>query len=301
MTKYSGWIIRNGHITSNKFTELFDMLQNAAMKSGLEAKIVKHHELVPLIDNGRPTLIGNYSNEKPDFILFWDKDVRLARHLENMGFRLYNSAQAIENCDDKSLTHQVLSKYGISMPKTITSPLLFPNCDLTDYTFYEYVEDELGYPFVIKEVYGSFGMQVHLVRDHSEFMEKVNELKHKPHVYQQFIQTSSGKDIRLHVVGDEVVATMMRKSESDFRANVTNGGKMYQYTPTEDQAALAVKASKLLGADFAGVDLLFGENDEPIICEVNSNAHMKNILSCTGIDVSEFIMDYIYKDLEAKK
>jgi len=300
MAKYSGWIIRNGHITSNKFTELFDMLQNAAMKSGLEARIVNHHELVPVIDNGRPKLVGKYSNEKPDFILFWDKDVRLARHLENMGFRLYNSAGAIENCDDKSLTHQVLSKYGISMPKTITSPLLFPNCDLTDFTFYQYVEEELGYPFVMKEVYGSFGMQVYLVRNHVEFMEKVNQLKHKPHVYQEFIQSSSGKDIRLHVVGDEVVATMMRKSESDFRANVTNGGKMYQYTPTKEQAALAVKSAKLLGADFAGVDLLFGENDEPIICEVNSNAHMKNILSCTGIDVSEFIMDYIYKDLEAK-
>jgi RimK family alpha-L-glutamate ligase len=132
-------------------------------------------------------------------------------------------------------------------------------------------------------------------------MEKVNQLKHKPHVYQEFIQSSFGKDIRLHVVGDEVVATMMRKSEIDFRANVTNGGKMYQYTPTEEQAALAVKSAKLLGADFAGVDLLFGENDEPIICEVNSNAHMKNILSCTGVDVSEFIMDYIYKDLEAKR
>lgn len=48
-----------------------------------------------------------------------------------------------------------------------------------------------------------------------------------------------------------------------------------------------------MGADFSGVDLLFGDNDEPIICEVNSNAHIKNVFDCTGIDVSEYIFDYI--------
>ena len=52
---------------------------------------------------------------------------------------------------------------------------------------------------------------------------------------------------------------------------------MKGYTPTKEQEKLAIKTCQVLGLDFAGVDILFGENDEPIVCEVNSNAHFKNI------------------------
>ena len=51
-----------------------------------------------------------------------------------------------------------------------------------------------------------------------------------------------------------------------------------------------------MGLDFAGVDILFGE-DGPVVCEVNSNAHMKNIYDCTGIDVSDFIIRYVIREM----
>ena len=53
-----------------------------------------------------------------------------------------------------------------------------------------------------------------------------------------------------------------------------------------------------MNLDFAGVDILFGENDEPILCEVNSNAHFKNILDCTGVNVAQCILDYIIGDIK---
>ena len=68
---------------------------------------------------------------------------------------------------------------------------------------------------------------------------------------------------------------------------------MQPYTPNEAFCQMAIHATKALDADFTGVDLLFGPNDEPILCEVNSNAHIKNIYDCTGIDVAEFIFKYI--------
>jgi glutathione synthase/RimK-type ligase-like ATP-grasp enzyme len=64
---------------------------------------------------------------------------------------------------------------------------------------------------------------------------------------------------------------------------------------------LAIRACKALGLDFGGVDLLFGENDTPLLCEVNSNAHIKNILTCTGINVAEHILAYIREKCEASK
>ncbi len=298
MKKFKGWIVFNGHITATKFTELFEWLQDTAIAKGIDVSLVKHYELIPVIEKGKAILKGKFANEKPDFVIFWDKDVHLARHLENMGLKLYNSARTIEVCDDKALTFQALSNFNIPMPKTITAPLLFPNCDLTNYDFYDEVIQELGFPLIIKESFGSFGRQVYLVENREDFFKKVDELKHKPHIYQEFIESSRGTDIRIQVVGKQVVTAVLRKSESDFRANVTNGGKMYKYEPTEEQINLALKCSEILGADFAGIDLLFGEDGKTYICEVNSNAHFKNIYLCTDVDTTKYIIDYITWDLE---
>ena len=86
---------------------------------------------------------------------------------------------------------------------------------------------------------------------------------------------------------------MLRYSDTDFRANITNGGKMVPFTPDKAWKEAAIKISKALKLDFAGVDLLFGKDDKPYICEINSNAHFKNIDDCTGSDVALEIIDYI--------
>ena len=73
---------------------------------------------------------------------------------------------------------------------------------------------------------------------------------------------------------------------------------MKKYEPSEDEINMAVEACKHIGLDFAGVDILFGENNEPILCEINSNAHFINIYNCTGINVADEIMKYINDMLE---
>ena len=62
-------------------------------------------------------------------------------------------------------------------------------------------------------------------------------------------------------------------------------------------ADAAVAACKAIGLDFAGVDVMFGAYAEPVVCEVNSNPHFKSSLECTGIDLSECIIDYILEKL----
>ena len=111
-------------------------------------------------------------------------------------------------------------------------------------------------------------------------------------LFQRFVEHSRGRDIRLQVVGDRVVGSMLRHSERDFRANITAGGAMEAYAPTEEEVQLALDAARAVGADFAGVDLLFGE-EGPLVCEVNSNAHFKNLQDCTGVDTAREILAYI--------
>lgn len=114
---------------------------------------------------------------------------------------------------------------------------------------------------------------------------------------QEYIESSKGQDVRIHVVGNEIVTAMKRVNKNDFRANITNGGSMEKYQPTKEQCEMALKVCEKLGLDFAGVDIMFGKNGEPVLCEVNSNAHFKNIYDCTGVNVAEKIIDYILKKI----
>lgn len=297
MYKKYGWLVYNGCLMTPKFIEIHNWYKKTAEENNIRLDLVKNNDILINIQEGSASVRGNIPETMPDFVLFLDKDIRLAKHLEKCGLRLFNSAFSIEACDDKTLTHELLANHNIKMPKTIIAPLVFSNTEETGSCYCEMLEDELSYPIVIKEAFGSFGQQVYIADNREELIKIRKKLVHIPHLYQEFIKSSRGKDIRLHVVGHEVVTSMLRCNDSDFRANITNGGTAYRTDPPKEFKDMAVKASNLLGSDFSGVDLLFGPDDEPILCEVNSNAHIKNVYMCTGVDVSLYIFSHIEKQL----
>lgn len=288
----SGWLIYNGNMNSNKFNEQIEWFQRAALNNGMTLEPVRNDDLAACVIQGK-TEIRSPFDKLPRFALFWDKDVRLARQMEKLGVKLFNASRAIAICDDKNMTHQMLSDQGIPMPDTIFAPLVYSGCDCDEAYFVERIESILSYPMIVKEAYGSFGAQVYMAKNRDELLGLRKRLAAKPHLYQEYIRTSHGRDVRIQMVGDRVVAAMLRTSDTDFRANITAGGNMQPFDPPKAFSDLAIRASRLLGLDFAGVDILFGKNDQPILCEINSNAHMKNLFDCTGVDVADLIIKYI--------
>jgi len=288
----TGWIIYNRYLQSDKFLEYATMLGEAATERGHHISILTNEDIVTTLQTEKLSLFP-----KPDYVLFTDKDIYLARFLENNDVRVFNRATTIEICDDKIKTYECLAKLQLPIPKTIVAPKTFQqNTKLTE-QFLSKVESELSFPYIVKENFGSFGEQVHLIHSLDEMKEKLNDLS-EPFMFQEFIKTSTGVDIRLQVVGEEVVAAMKRTARHDFRANVTAGGTMEPYNPSELEKKIAVEATKAVGADFAGVDLLLGPDNSSLICEVNSNAHIQNLLDCTGINAAEYIVEYVEKVFE---
>lgn len=292
----NGILVVNEFLNSLKFKELYQWLKNSAERFNINLDILTNREIMIGIDDRQLNM------HTIDFILFWDKDVLLARYLENLGFKVFNSSNAIEICDDKALTYVMLVNSGIKMPKTIVPPFTFDkkyNYNETKVmNFIEEVENKMSYPMIVKARRGSFGAQVHMANTKMELLDVIDKYDSNNIIFQEYIGSSKGRDIRLQVVGDNVVASMYRYSDTDFRVNITNGGKMKNYEPSDEEIYMAIKACKYLGMDFAGVDILFGENNEPILCEINSNAHFINIYNCTGINVADEIMKYINDMLE---
>ena len=229
-----------------------------------------------------------------DVVLCWDKDVRLLRVMEATGVKVYNCADAVALCDDKSLTHIELAKAGLPMPRTFIAPMTYVDYTEAGDDFLNTAAVELGFPLVMKECFGSLGEQVYLIENKGQLLENARRMKHRPFILQEFVKSSAGKDKRLYVVGGRVVAAMRRFSHTDFRANLGAGGHGEAYSPTEEEISLAVSACRVLGLDFAGVDLLDGPNG-PLICEVNASAHMAALEQCTGIDVAGEIVQYVLK------
>lgn len=277
-------MIVNGFLNSNKFNEIYLWLKEAFEKRGHFIETYTNIELMGI----------NHIENKPDFVLFWDKDIILAKSLEKLGLRLFNSAAAIEKCDNKALTYVEL-KGHIKMPDTIAAPMTYRNIGYVKCEFVKEAVKKLGLPVVIKECFGSFGQQVYLAESVEEAC-KILKGTREPVIFQKFVSESRGRDIRINMVGGKPVASMIRYNENDFRANVTIGGSMKKYEPSELEIKAAQDACKLLGLDFGGVDILFG-NEGPLVCEVNSNAHFKNIYDCTGINAADYIAEYVEKCL----
>lgn len=122
-----------------------------------------------------------------DFVLFWDKDVRLARALEACGFCVFNRADAIALCDDKAATHLMLAREGIPMPDTMVAPMTYLKMDEPGKAFLTRAEKRFGFPMVVKECYGSLGGQVYLARNMEELYALMDQMAARPFIIQEFV------------------------------------------------------------------------------------------------------------------
>ncbi len=269
----TGFLVVNAYLKSEKFDALYAHLKATAAKMGIELKTKTNEEML-------------FCEEKPDFVLFWDKDVNLAKHLENLGIPVYNSARSIELCDDKAKTYLTLEGV-VPQPETYIAPFTYIKTDYTE--FVKSAVERLGLPVVFKECFGSFGEQVFLCKTVEEVRSHIGD---KPFLLQKYIENGN-EDVRLEMVGGRCVAAMRRINTKDFRSNITNGGVAEPYTPTNTEFNIAVKACAVLGLDFGGVDIL----DHSLVCEVNSNAHIINLMNATGIDAAESIFEQIIQTI----
>lgn len=304
-----GLLITNRFLRTDKFVEHYEWLSAAARTRNITLDLWDNAAWP--IEYGERIYASLAEQMHPyQFVLYWDKDVRFGRYLmmvcEDLQIPVYNSVESMAVCDDKSETYRILQLWNkqknhaqepIPLLQTIVAPMTYSGIGYTNLDFLQEVIHRLQFPMVVKECFGSFGQQVHLISEEASLREWTLKLAGTPLLYQKYLRNSHGHDVRLQVVGDQVVAAMHRFSvNGDFRANLTNGGQMESYIPSAAERDLALRTVRALGLDFAGVDLLFSKGPDAeadVVCEVNSNAHFRNIAECTGVNVAEKIMEYI--------
>lgn len=284
----------NGYSQSSGGIHFYKRMKEELAKFSIDLVLRKATDILATTDengNASVKLDGEYL-----FGLFLDKDLYLSLLMEKSGLRLFNNAEAIRLCDDKMLTHIILADNGIKMPKTISAPLNYSNEFNGD--FIGLLENSLNYPMVAKSNYGSLGKRVFLISNHDELTSFEKEHSKEAHLYQELIESSYGFDYRLIIVGNKFIAGMKRINDyGDFRSNIALGGRGEVVDIPTDYIKMAEDASKVLGLDYCGVDILGGKNDEPILCEVNSNAYIEGIEKTTGINVAREYANYLISSI----
>ena len=99
------------------------------------------------------------------------------------------------------------------------------------------------------------------------------------------------RDVRVYVVGGEVVAAMYRYApDNDWRTNVALGGSVEDATADlpEEAREMAERSAEVIGLDYAGVDLVEGE-DGWFVLEVNPTAGFKGLYEATNVSPAPYI------------
>ena len=287
-----GIIIVNQSVGHNQYK--IDRFSSEFKKRNIEVKVFTNDGTLAKIEDGN--IIINLP--KADFVLYMDKDIYLARMLEKAGYHLFNKADFIKLCDDKVLTYIRCANEGIPMIKTIAGPLVYSeHLEESNYKFLDTVIEELGLPLVVKKVYGSLGEGVYIANTKEELRNIYKEIYRNPLLFQAYMSHSYGKSIRVLIINNKVVGGFERYNTSDFRSNFGETATSRKLEKESKFLAFADKIAQKLDILYAGIDLLYDENEEPILCEINSNAFFEEFEKCTKIDVAKLYVDMVIEEV----
>jgi len=216
----------------------------------------------------------------------------VVRQFEMMRVFTSNASQAISRSRDKLRCLQLLSRLGIGMPVTGFAHSTKDVGGLMGIVG--------GAPLVIKLLEGTQGIGVVLAETDKAAESVIEAFRGLDAniLVQEFIREAAGSDVRCFVVGDRVVASMLRVGkEGEFRSNIHRGGHGEKVKLSPEERSTAVRAAKAMGLKVAGVDLL-RSNHGPLVLEVNSSPGLEGIEEATGVDVAGKIIEYVEKNAE---
>jgi tetrahydromethanopterin:alpha-L-glutamate ligase len=198
--------------------------------------------------------------------------MNVLRRLENLGVECINSVSTIEKCNDKFYTTSLFDDAGLRVPLTVC-------CENYDDAYATFLEMK---DVVVKPILGSLGVGIYRINTQETAYRVLRSLEfHNCIFYLQEFLEHKNEDFRLMVCRDEVISTVKRKGVS-WITNVHQGATPEKFSPTEEMVEMALKASRLLGCKYCGIDILESRGELYII-EANE---------CPDLNVHQMVEDF---------
>lgn len=283
----NGWLIYNlEDAIENK--AYIDWFISEANKQGLYLQLILREELqVGVVQNVYSVLIDGKESTLPNFAVVRTVEPILNKQLEQLGVHVFNSSIISELCNHKSKTYFEMARLGVPMVDTffINGKNLTEKPPLSNH------------PFVIKEATGRGGKQVYFIKDSDEWLTFL--LKCSPIDYViQSTKVQIGKDLRVFVVGKEIVGAVLRESNTDFRANFKLGGSANLYQLSEGERALIMSIIKHFDFGMVGIDFLIGLDGELLFNEIEDVVGSRTLSAVSDINIVEKYVSFISKTIK---
>ena len=251
----SGYIIEKYNKMTNAYT--CNRLVEEAAKLGIDLKIIGIYDTLVLENQ----MTNNGTKlEKRDFIINRYKWGKVKDEINFLAEKSYNPLEAYNIYINKYEQVKRLRSKEFFVPKYLLGTAMLK---------FQEISEILGTPFVAKGLESSMGEQISLIEKEEDLKELYKKYgMEKEWLFEEFVTTSFGRDMRFYSIRGEVVACMQRKSQGDFRANVALGASVEAYEITPEIRQIAKDIYDQTGLDFLGIDLLFG-TDKPYFCEIN--------------------------------
>jgi len=282
----------SSNFSGNSLTILYDSIRweekalyEAAKKKEVNVENIDCKNLVVNLNNGESKYRGQVVLQRS---VSYFKNVHSTAALEGLGAHIINPLRAAILCGNKMYAHMELEKAGVLTPKAVAA--FSEESALA-------ALDEFGYPAVIKPTVGSWGRLIALLRDKEAARAVIEDREHMFPIYQiyyfeEFVERPP-RDIRAIVVGDRVVAAIYRYSgEGEWKTNMALGGHAEACPVTKELEDICLKATRALGGQVVGVDLMESKSQGLMVHEVNNTTEFKNTVRVTGVDIPGLMVDY---------
>lgn len=211
--------------------------------------------------------------------------------LEFLDVPVINKYEVANNCGNKMITSLLLKKHNVPTPKTYFS--FAPEAALENL-------EKVGYPLVIKPIVGSWGRGVIPLKDRetADAIIEVRELSDGPldriYYLQEMIKRPP-RDIRVIVVGDQVISAMYRTSSGGFKTNIALGAEPILCEITKELEDVCMKASRAVGGGILGVDVMEDEKRGLVVHEVNNTVEFKGLSKVSKKNIPKEMIDFAIK------
>lgn len=277
-----GWLIyRKQDAKQNE--SFINWFIDEAQQQGVSLKLILREDItVGIINNKQTILIKSQPVNIPDFAVVRTIDMMLSRFLESLGIKVHNSATVSEMCNNKGLTHFYMNKFSIPMVDTV---FLKREVELPD--------SPIPYPVVMKEAGGHGGQQVYMIENRQDWEDSFSAVTSSDMIVQSTESIQFGKDVRVFVVGKEIVGAVLRKSSTDFRSNFKLGGSASWYPLNNRELEVIQSIIKNFDFGMVGIDFLVSNDGRLLFNEIEDVVGSRTLSAVSDINILEKYVTHI--------
>lgn len=277
----NGWLIYSSIDALDNESYIKWFINEASLQSIRLELILREDLTIGIINNNHTVLLNNKVVKLPTFAVVRTIEPLLNRHLEEIGIKTFNSSSVSYLANHKANTHYQMNLLEVPMVDT----LFIQKENLTN-------EMPLSLPFVVKEATGRGGKQVYFIQDRSDWENCLNQLKSSDLVIQS-TDVKMGKDVRVYVIGKDIIGAVIRESATDFRSNFKLGGTATWYPLNNNELNLINKIIHAFDFDMVGIDFLIDQNEDFLFNEIEDVVGSRMLSAVSEINLLKKYITHI--------